>query len=123
MLGGLDNATVAVIPPSMEFESDRPSEGLDLTLLAPWGHLSIWIPQLLDERRAQVDRGSPSDSSGGSAPVQDGNKQQPSPPPTKKNQKSKKTKKKNERKKSTESDDELPLSPALEIEFPEGRKE
>jgi serine/threonine protein phosphatase PrpC len=120
-VGGLDNATVAAIPSSIPSESDRPSEGLDLTLLAPWGHLSIWIPQLSDDRRAQQgDNGPQSDSSGDSSPSQDVKQQRPPPLP---NQKSKKTKKKSERKKSTEDGDELPLSPTLEIEFPEGRKE
>jgi serine/threonine protein phosphatase PrpC len=123
-LGGLDNATVAAIPSSFAAESDRPSEGLDLNLLAPWGHLSIWIPQLSDDRGAQqVNNGAKSDSTAGSLPSHDVEERHPPLPPTGKNQGSKKTKKKIERKKIPENGDELPLSAALEIEFPEGKKE
>jgi hypothetical protein len=123
-VGGLDNATVAAIPSSIASESERPSEGLDLTLLAPWGHLSIWIPQLSDDRRGQQgDNGPQSAPPRVPSPAQEVKERRPPPPPARKNQKSKKTKKKSGRKKETEDGDELPLSPALEIEFPEGKEE
>lgn len=54
ILGGLDNSTAIALPAYLSRDSERPSEGLDLHLLAPTGQLRIWIPQLADEKRGQV---------------------------------------------------------------------
>jgi serine/threonine protein phosphatase PrpC len=121
-LGGLDNATVATIPSAIEIESDRPSEGLDLNLLTPWGQLNIWIPQLSDDKRAhQIEKNPQFDSSEGANPSKDDDDRR-SVPLKKTAQKLKKTKKKAPRK-DTENGDELPLSEALEIKFPERKEE
>lgn len=123
ILGGLDNASVATIPVSMELDVDRPAEGLDLTLLAPWGQLDVWIPQLSDERRMQpVDKAPQTSAVEKPVAAPEGGEAPDVRAASKKSQKAKRPKR-NSRKKKAASDDELPLSESLEIEFPERSRE
>jgi hypothetical protein len=124
VLGGLDNATVAVVPSTIQEDTERPVEGLDITLLAPIGQLSIWIPQLIDEGRVPAaSLGSElvsksADAVAANAPVAERVKAELPSKPSKKSSKAKNAKRKASQE-ARSSGDELPLSESLNIQFPE----
>jgi PPM family protein phosphatase len=128
-LGGQDNATVVVVPSHLSSDDERPSEGLDLAFMSPFGRLDVWIPQLLDDRREILeDRQGPVKPSAPASGLREENSNAPqlesAEPPThqieeaKSKEKQKRSKKKKPRKKS--EDDQLSLpSPSIDVQFPE----
>jgi serine/threonine protein phosphatase PrpC len=132
ILGGLDNATAIALPASLSGEVERPSEGLDLLLLAPNGRLSVWIPQLVDERRAQFaapvqaaasSEAAVRDSSGGQNGTEGhGTAENAVDPEQGSPGKSRRMRSKSSKKKKKAiATDELPLSESLTIQFPKSQ--
>jgi hypothetical protein len=132
VLGGLDNATVAVMPSSFDVGGGRPPEGLDLTLISPGGRLDIWIPQLNDDKReGSLDRRAnvlQSKAIGTSEDLQESPETPPILPSEQQNpvkdklaDKPKRVRKKPQKRKTDNSEnDQLPLpAPSIEIKFPE----
>lgn len=132
-LGGLDNATVAIIPSRLPHEEDRPSEGLDLMFLSPFGRFDVWIPQLLDDRREVLeDRRMPpipglreSNEDGPLLPQSENTGRSPSKSAEREKKKTyekrKRAKKKSQKKEVVATEDNqlsLPTT-SIDIEFPE----
>jgi len=125
-LGGQDNATVVLVPSRLSPDEERPSEGLDLAFMSPYGRLDVWIPQLLDDRREILDdRQGPIPPPAPASSVREKSPQsEKTEPPTRKvdenkpKEKTKRSRKKKSRKKS--EDDQLSLpSPSIDVQFPE----
>ncbi len=51
LLGGLDNATVAFVPVRPSAQEVGSTDGLDLSIISPFGSLNAWIPHIFEERR------------------------------------------------------------------------
>jgi serine/threonine protein phosphatase PrpC len=123
LLGGSDNASVVITPSSVPADTGRPSDGLDLFLIAPTSHMHIWTPLLVDDKRSLAsDRDPGSNEPEVAAPepeIGQGKRRDARDSGARaKKQPTKKPPRRQGRKRSDESGDELPLNETVEINFP-----
>jgi PPM family protein phosphatase len=112
LLGGKDNSTVVMIPPTLLRIEDAPFEKLEIKLLSPSRSLDVWITNFVETKHVASQEAPKPDSK----PPSGDTGAKPDKDRAKLVRKRKRPRKKNK----VENEDQLPLpSEAVEIQFPD----